>query len=131
MVMAKVDKTTNTIETVGLPPVGTLKDGRSVSNYNLLPVGTLNDEGWLEVEDVKPTYDENTHELEHRGLKYDSANNKVTTDYLVKEKPAPPPPPPDYDKLFKDAVNAATTLNELKAALTGLSGPGAQPKRGQ
>jgi hypothetical protein len=35
----------------------------------------------------------------------------------------------DHDAEFRNAVQAATTLDALKAALLGVSGPGAQPRR--
>lgn len=46
-----------------LPFTGILKDGRTVSNYNLLPTETLKAEGWKPMEEVKPTYDEATQYL--------------------------------------------------------------------
>jgi hypothetical protein len=46
-----------------LPTSGVLQDGRTVSNYHLLPDETLLAEGWLPCEEVKPTYDEATQYL--------------------------------------------------------------------
>lgn len=46
-----------------LPITGVLADGRTVSNYNLLPIKTLTVEGWLPCEEVKPTYDETVQML--------------------------------------------------------------------
>ena len=51
------------IERVGLPNVGTLTDGSTVSNYDKLPQETLMGEGWLPVEDDKPTFDTLTQYL--------------------------------------------------------------------
>lgn len=49
-----------------------------------------------------------------------------------KFNPAPIVPAPiDYDKQFRDAITAATTIADLKAALLGNTGPGAQPKTGK
>lgn len=48
---------------IGLPTTGTLQDGRTVSNYNLLPEDVLFAEGWLPCEEVKPTYDGATQYL--------------------------------------------------------------------
>ena len=45
---------------VGLPESGMLKDGRTVSGYNLLPDNALKAEGWLPLEQVMPDYDRNT-----------------------------------------------------------------------
>ena len=39
---------------LGLPTSGVLLDGRTVSNYHLLPDKTLLEEGWLPCEEVKP-----------------------------------------------------------------------------
>lgn len=51
------------IERIGLPNVGTLTDGSTVSNYDKLPQETLTGEGWLPVEDDKPIYDTFTQYL--------------------------------------------------------------------
>jgi len=48
---------------LGLPATGILNDGRTVSNYHLLPLETLVAEGWKPMEEVKPTYDEATQYL--------------------------------------------------------------------
>lgn len=40
-----------------------------------------------------------------------------------------PAPTPDPDGEFRQAVEAATTLAALKAALLGSTGPGAEPRR--
>jgi len=49
---------------LGLPTAGILLDGRTVSNYHLLPEKTLLEEGWLPCEEVKPEFDEATQYLE-------------------------------------------------------------------
>lgn len=46
-----------------LPTSGILQDGRTVSNYHLLPESVLLAEGWLPCEEVKPEYDEATQYL--------------------------------------------------------------------
>jgi len=48
---------------LGLPTTGVLSDGRSVSNYHLLPIETLAAEGWLLCEEIKPEYDKATQRL--------------------------------------------------------------------
>jgi hypothetical protein len=50
-------------QVVYVPTSGVLQDGRTVSNYHLLPDETLLAEGWLPCEEVKPTYDEATQYL--------------------------------------------------------------------
>jgi hypothetical protein len=47
-----------------LPTSGILSDGRSVSNYNLLPVSVLFVEGWLPLELNEPEYNPATQELQ-------------------------------------------------------------------
>ena len=47
-------------QVVYVPTSGVLQDGRTVSNYHLLPDETLLAEGWLPCEEIKPTYDEAT-----------------------------------------------------------------------
>jgi hypothetical protein len=49
---------------VGLPSSGILSDGRSVSNYNLLPESVLLSEGWLPLELNEPEYNPATQELQ-------------------------------------------------------------------
>lgn len=46
-----------------LPSTGQLSDGRWVSNYNLLPDDILRAEGWKELVEVKPSFDDTTHYL--------------------------------------------------------------------
>lgn len=41
----------------------------------------------------------------------------------------PPDPRPDPDDEFRAAIEAATSIADLKAALLGTSGPGAEPRR--
>lgn len=64
---------------IGLPPTGILQDGRTVSNYHLLPPDILTQEGWLPCEEVKPDYD-----LETQYLVIDTAEvlgDKVVVTY--------------------------------------------------
>lgn len=44
---------------------------------------------------------------------------------------APQPPPTDPEDEFRAAVEEATSVTGLKAALLGTSGPGAQARRGR
>lgn len=48
---------------VGLLSTGILKDGRTVSNYHLLPQNILIAEGWLPCEEIKPGYDKATQHI--------------------------------------------------------------------
>lgn len=70
-----------------LPKVGTLKDGRTVSGYNLLDEEILKNEGWLPLEDIKPEYDEETQYLVDDG--YEILEDKVVKKYKVENIPEP------------------------------------------
>jgi hypothetical protein len=48
---------------IRLPRSGTRKDGRTVSNYHLLPHEILLEEGWLPCVEEKPEYDPATQYL--------------------------------------------------------------------
>ena len=61
-----------------LPTTGEL-DGRTVSNYNLLPESVLLAEGWLPLVEGKPVYDADTQELRLTG--YTIEADKVTANY--------------------------------------------------
>lgn len=70
---------------IGLPSTGTLKDGSTVSGYNLLPESVLLDEGWLPLVDNKPEYDEETEYLEF--VDYEVIPDvKVVANYIIKQK---------------------------------------------
>lgn len=70
---------------IGLPTTGTLKDGRTVSNYNLLPQKVLKAEGWLPCEEVKPEYNPETQYLVI-DIK-EIVKGKVIVTYKVVEMP--------------------------------------------
>ena len=67
----------------GLPTTGVLKDGRTVSGYNLLPDNILKSEGWLPLIDNPPEYNQETEYLEHAG--YTISETEVITNYTVKQ----------------------------------------------
>ena len=66
---------------VGLPESGILKDGRTVSGYNLLPTNSLKVEGWLPLEQTIPDYDAETQHIEHDS--YVIETDKVTETFTV------------------------------------------------
>ena len=68
-----------------LPKTGTLKNGSTVSGYQLLDEEVLLDEGWLPLEDVKPEYDEETQYLVNDG--YEILEDKVIKQYRIEEIP--------------------------------------------
>lgn len=69
---------------VGLPRAGVI-DGRTVSNYHLLPESVLLAEGWLPLELNQPEYNPETQELRLTG--YTVEADKVTANYEAVKKP--------------------------------------------
>lgn len=55
-------------------------------------------------------------------------DDRAAVERIVKAH-VPPPPPPDPDAEFRAALEAATTVAGIKAALLGKTGPGAQARR--
>lgn len=76
---------------VGLPTTGTLKDGSTVSGYNLLAPAILAQEGWLPLDETAPEYDAETQYLQSNG--YIVQADKVIIDYVVLDIPVPEPTP--------------------------------------
>lgn len=76
---------------LGLPQTGTLKNGSSVSGYNLLDEAILIDEGWLPFENILPIYDPETQYVEDNG--YTITDTKVSVNYIVKTKEVVIPTP--------------------------------------
>jgi hypothetical protein len=66
-----------------LPQSGVL-DGKTVSNYNLLPESVLLAEGWLPLELNQPEYDPETQELRLAG--YTIEADKVKANYEAVKK---------------------------------------------
>jgi hypothetical protein len=101
--------------TIGIPKIGTLKDGSTVSGYNLLDYSVLKEEGWLPYEDIKPDYDPATHYLENAGHVVDT--EKIAVRYLVKllpPQPEPAPPQPsELDVLKQQVANLQVQVDAL------------------
>ena len=98
----------NQIIQYNLPTVGKLKDGRTVSGYNLLDKEILKEEGWLPLEDNKPEYNPKTHFLQDEGYKI--LEDRVLKKYRVVE-------------ISKDSENISQEeLIEIKQALEILLG---------
>ena len=68
---------------IGLPTTGMLKDGSTVSGYNLLDEEILLEEGWLPLVDNPPAYNTETECLEHAG--YTVGETEVVANYNVKQ----------------------------------------------
>lgn len=73
----------NKIIEYSLPKVGTLKNGETVSGYDLLPIETLKKEGWLPLENIRPEFDWKTHDLKSDG--YEILETKVKAKYKIVE----------------------------------------------
>lgn len=75
-----------------LPKVGRLKDGSSVSGYDLLMLSDpelAREEGWLPLIDEQPEYNPETHYLMHDG--YEIFEDRVVVKYKVERHiPAEP-----------------------------------------
>ena len=74
-------KVENGIVVQGYLPVSGVLNGKSVSNYNLLPESILLAEGWLPLIEIKPEYDTDTQELSLVG--YTIEATQVTSNYVV------------------------------------------------
>lgn len=80
--MELVQVINNKIVQYSLPKVGILKDGSTVSGYNLLPLETLTLEGWLPLEDNLIPYNPDT---EYLIPSYTILSDKVVKSYTVGE----------------------------------------------
>ena len=86
----------------GLPIVGELKDGSTVSGYHLLDEEILLNEGWLPLEDIQPEYDSETQYLIHDG--YEILVDKVIKKYKIEEIPEPMEPQPTEIDILKQRI---------------------------
>jgi hypothetical protein len=89
-----------------LPTSGTLSDGRSVSNYNLLPESVLLAEGWLPLELNQPEYNPATQELQL--VDYTIEVDGVIANYEAVALPVETPNPEIVN--LNDAVMGITEL---------------------
>lgn len=75
----------NEIKQYRLPKTGKLKDGSTISGYNLLPKVTLYSLGWYDIVDKKPDYNPETHHLLFKDYEIDDINKSATKIYEVVE----------------------------------------------
>ena len=99
------------IVTTNLPYVGTLPDGRRVSNFDKLDEETLKLAGWLPIiDDGPPEYDLLTQAVSRRNVVED---DRILVEYDIYEIPPPmipePPAPTEVEKLRAEV----TTLQGL------------------
>lgn len=71
----------NQIKQFGLPQTGTLKNGSTVSRFDLLPLDILAQEGWFPLENNKSIYDETTEMLQFQS--YEFLEDKVIANYIA------------------------------------------------
>lgn len=77
----------NNVIAVGLPKVGTLKDGTKTNTFDQLDQATLKELGWIPIEDAGvPVFDKTIKQVE---VDVVVGADKVTVTYLVKDKEAP------------------------------------------
>ena len=89
MVFCRVEN--GVVTDVGLPNVGILADGSTVSGYNALPVDVLAAEGWLPLTDDTPEWNTETEML--TTPTYTVTETGVTVVYTVESVPALAPNP--------------------------------------
>jgi hypothetical protein len=74
---------------VGLPSSGALSDGRSVSNYSLLPESVLLTEGWLPLELNEPEYNPAIQELQLVDYTIEAARVIANYEAVALSEPEP------------------------------------------
>jgi hypothetical protein len=85
--MVKVEN--GIVTQTSLPTSGALSDGRSVSNYNLLPESVLLAEGWLPLELNEPEYNPTTQLLQF--VDYTIEIDRAIANYEAVILPEPEP----------------------------------------
>lgn len=106
----------NQVIQTGLPSTGVLRDGSTVSGYNLLDETTLRNEGWLPLEENRPEYNIETQYLEFQG--YEILVDKVIANYIVKDIE-----PQIVDEAMDDEkVAMAEAIIDLETRLRDLEG---------
>ncbi len=85
------------ITKTSLPQAYVLLDGRTVTNYHLLPHETLLAEGWLPVEDIVPVYDAETQDITSEKV---IRADKVEVVYTVTDRPIIQPEPSTEEMLL-------------------------------
>ncbi|CAK7084082.1 hypothetical protein [Tissierella sp.] len=104
----------------GLPKVGTLKDGSTVSGYDLLMLSDpelAREEGWLPLEDIQPIYNEDTQYIINDG--FEILEDKVMVKYRIVEIPEPE----IIDEYVDDEkVAMAEAIIDLESRLSALEG---------
>jgi hypothetical protein len=103
------------VKTIGLPQTGTLKDGSTVSGYNLLDAEILIDEGWLPLVDEPPTYNTETHLVSQDG--YIIEADQVVQKYKIIDKVTNPTTPSLEERIAQlVAENEALTAEAARLA---------------
>jgi hypothetical protein len=102
----------NQIIKYSLPKTGQLKDGSTVSGYDILPLETLLTEGWLPLEDIQPEHDKDTQYILDDG--YEILTDRVIKKYKVEdiiiEEPTEPQPTEEQQRLLDLEIAMAQIL---------------------
>lgn len=93
--------TNGQVTQVGLPATGEI-NGITVSGYDLLPFDVLQAEGWMQLVQDIPTYDEATQYVELTG--YTVGESEVTANYTVLDKEPEPLTVEDRVTLVEETV---------------------------
>lgn len=99
------------IKQFSLPKTGTLKNGRTVSGYDLLDITILEEEGWLPLEDIRPLYDVSSEYLQPSG--YTFLNTKVVKNYEIKRLDELPVGIDEELQAVKMAIKKLIRVDEL------------------
>lgn len=104
-----------------LPQTGYLKNGQSVSGYNLLDAETLKQEGWLPLIEEMPVYNSETQYLQHDG--YVIETERVISRYKVVDIVIPEPQPTPIDpieELRNENLMMQLAIAELSILIGGM-----------
>mgnify|MGYP000933576152 CR=1 FL=1 len=93
-----------------LPRTGTLSTGETVSGYNLLDEETLQEEGWLPLENNPLFFNEETQYLVSDG--YEILEDKVIKKYKIEDMPEPGEMEPSEIELLNERVNTQDNVIE-------------------
>lgn len=77
----------NQIVQYSIPKTFKRLDGTTVSGYDLLPLDELKKDGWLEVEENIPQYNENTQYIVEESTEI--LEDKIVVNYRVEDIPEP------------------------------------------
>lgn len=112
-------KIENGICNTNIPTVGTLKNGNTVSGYNLLTIEQLAEEGWYPLIENKPDYNQLTHSLHFSDYSFNGS--EISANYYAVENLTQEPQVSDpvINNELADAYEAIAFLSERVSLLEG------------